>query len=184
MISILYDVKKYRKAIENMVTEGMVVIEIGPHTGESTSHYVKKASRTVAIDVSEQSRKAFNKLSESNPNLIFIKGDARRFETVKEALKHTRKCDVLAVDLGGGRFPDTVFKVWAVWSGVFKPKNSIIRNRGLAEFIQRAKVEDESLKKDFSDNGWMSEWGRSVPSKLKDQLGEFSLWIDLEQRKY
>jgi hypothetical protein len=184
MISILYDVKKYRKALDNTVKEGMVVIEIGPHTGESTAMYVKKTSLTVAIDVSEQSRKAFNKLSENNPNLVFIKGDARRFETVKEALKHTKKCDVLAVDLGGGRFPDTVYKVWAVWSGVLKPKHSIIRNRGLAEFIQRAKVEDESLIKDFPDNGWMSEWGRSVPSKLKDQLGEFNIWIDLEQRKY
>jgi hypothetical protein len=183
MISILYDVKKYRKFIEDAVAEDMVVVEIGPHTGESTARYVKKTSLTVAIDISEQSHKAIKKLSESNPNLVFIKGDARRFETVKEALKHIKKCDVLAVDMGGGRFPDTVFKVWAVWSGVLKPKHSIIRNRGLAEFVQKAKVEDESLIKDFSDSGWMSEWGRSVPSKLRDQLEEFNIWIDLEQRK-
>jgi hypothetical protein len=99
---------------------------------------------------------------------------------MKDVVQLTRSCDVLAVDLGGGRFPDTVFKVWAAWSGVLKPRDSVIRNRGLAEFLQRAKIADDSLKMEFSDGGWMSVWGRATPSKLKDQLGEFGFWIKVD----
>lgn len=181
MISIVYDVKKYRKCLQDLVDD-CTVIEIGPHIGKSTKGYVGKSRLVVAVDIGRQAESVFEKLCNENKNLFFVRGDARRFETVQEVLDITRRCDVLAVDLGGGRFPDTVFKVWAVWSGVFKPKHSVIRNRGLAEFIQRAKVCDDSLVKDFPDNGWLAEWGRTVPSKLRDQLGEFSNWIDLTRR--
>lgn len=182
MISIVYDVKKYRRCLQKYAADGFVVIEVGPHTGESTKGYLKKSKQAVAIDIGKQSEQVFDKLCRENKNLVFVRGDVRKFETVLEVLKHVRRCDVLAIDMGGGRFPDTVFKVWAVWSGVFKPKHSVIRNRGLAEFVQRAQVVDDSLIKDFSDNGWMAQWGRTVPSKLRDQLGEFSNWIDLTQR--
>ena len=178
MIAIAYEVKRYRELLKEYVASGFVVIEIGPHIGESTKGYLDNASLAVAVDKGLQAENALKRLGEKNKNLVFVRGDARSFETVKKVLQLTGRCDVLAVDLGGGRFPDTVFKVWAIWSGVFKPRHSVIRNRGLAEFIQRAKLEDESLNREFSDNGWMSVWGRKAPSKLKEQLDEFSLWTD------
>ena len=180
MISIVYDSKRYRTLLRDTVKDGSTVIEIGPHVGRSTSAYVEKTKRTIAVDLGLQSEKAFRKLCERHSNLVFLRADARKFETVKEALKHASSCDYLLLDMGGGRFPDTVFKVWAVWSGVFRPKHSVIRNRGLAEFVQRAKIIDDSLIRDFSDDGWMSVWGRTVPSKLKDQLEEFGLYIKLK----
>lgn len=180
MISIVYDVKKYRELLAKTVKDGGVVIEIGPHVGKSTLAYVERAKKAVAVDVGEQSVAAFERLGKKYPQLRFVHGDARSFATMKEVVKLTERCDVLAVDLGGGRFPDTVFKVWAAWSGVFKPADSVIRNRGLAEFLQRAKIEDDSLKREFSDDGWLSVWGRATPSKLKDQLGEFGFWIKVD----
>jgi hypothetical protein len=180
MISIVYDVKKYRGLLAKTVKEGDVVIEIGPHVGKSTLAYVERAKKAVAVDVGEQSAAAFERLGKTYPQMSFVSGDARSFSSMKDVMKLTRECDVLAVDLGGGRFPDTVFKVWAAWSGVFKPRDSVIRNRGLAEFLQRARIEDDSLKREFLDCGWLSVWGRATPSKLKDQLGEFGFWVKVD----
>ena len=179
MIEIVYEVEEYRSLLGKHVNKGDTVIEIGPHIGKSTTPYIENASLAVAVDIAKQSDDIFMGLTEKYPQLKFVWGDARKFETIEKVLEHTLKCDVLAVDLGGGRFPDTVFKVWAVWSGIFKPKHSIIRNRGLAEFVQRAKVADSSIIHDFGNDGWMSEWGRSVPYKLRKQLEEFTFWIDL-----
>ena len=181
MISIVYDVHKYRKLLCDRISEGDTVIELGPHIGKSTRTYLEKTKLTVAVDKSEQSHDKFRKIKAEykHTDLRFVLGDVRSFDTVKAVMKITRNCDLLAVDMGGGRFPDTVFKVWAVWSGIFKPGNSIIRNRGLAEFIQKANIGDNSIKREFSDNGWLSEWGRSIPYKLKKQLDEFEFWVDV-----
>ena len=178
MIAILYVAGRYRDFLDETVPPGSVVIEIGPHVGKSTQRFVERTSRTIAVDIGEQAEKSMEKLSEKHPNLVFIRGDARSFDTVRKVMSITDRCDVLAVDLGGGRYPDTVYKVWAIWSGVFRPKDSVIRNRGLAEFVQTAQVLDDSLKRNFPDEGWMSVWGRTVPSKLKGQLDEFGYWVE------
>ncbi len=182
MISLVYDVKKYRELLEKTVRKNQVVIEIGPHVGKSTERYFKKTKLTVVVDKAEQTKNSFEKLLRENENLKFVQGDVRGFETIKKVLKLTKTCDVLAVDMGGGRYPDTVFKVWATWSGVFKPKHSVIRNNGLAEFVQRAKIDDEKIMRKFGDDGWLSTWGRATPYKLKKQLDEFSHWVNINEK--
>jgi hypothetical protein len=178
MISVVYKSRLYRELLDKSVKDGDIVIEIGPHIGSATERYCSRAGLTVAIDKGAQSEDAFQKMQKKNANLFFFRDDARSFDAVKRVLEKTQRCDVLAVDMGGGRFADTVFKVWAVWSGVFRPKHSIIRNRSIAEFVQKAKIEDPALLMDFPNDGWLSTWGRTVPSRLKDQLGEFSFWVD------
>jgi len=177
MISLAYEVKEYRKLLEKRIEDDDIVIEIGPHVGRSTERYAEKTKLGILVDKSAQSREGLKNLLKKFPQLRYIQGDARKFETVKEVLSLTKGCDFLAVDMGGGRYPDTVFKVWAVWSGVFKPKNSIIRNRGLAEFVQKLKIDDNTLKREFTDSGWLSEWGRKTPYALKKQLDEFKFWV-------
>lgn len=179
MISLVYDVKIYRKILEERVNEGSIVIEIGPHVGKSTSCYEKKVKLGILVDKSLESKKGLQQLLKKNKNLKFVMGDARSFKTVKKVMKLTKSCDFLALDVGGGRYPDTVFKIWAIWSGVFKPRDSVIRNRGLAEFVQKLKIEDNSLKRKFKDDGWLSEYGRAIPSELKKQLDEFKFWVDI-----
>jgi hypothetical protein len=178
MISVVYKSRLYRELLDKTVKQGDVVIEIGPHVGSATKRYCARAGLTVAIDKGAQSEEAFQKMQEKNANLFFFRDDARSFDAVQRVLEKTQRCDVLAVDMGGGRFADTVFKVWAVWSGVFRPRHSIIRNRSIAEFVQKAKVGDPTVIMDFPDDGWLSTWGRTVPTRLKDQLGEFSFWVD------
>ncbi len=182
MIRIAYKKERYRKLLADMVNEGDTVIEVGPHLGDSTKGYVKKAGRVFTVDKSPQAREAMCELAGEYPNLVFVEGDVRSFETVEALMKETRECDLLAVDMGGGRYPDTVFKVWATFSGVFEPRKSLIRNRGLAEFVQRAEVADKSVVRDFPVNGWLSEYGRGMPYKLKKQLDEFRFWVDLTER--
>jgi len=179
MISILYDVNYYRKFLNEQVNKGDVVVELGPHLGESTKMYVGKTKLTVAVDKSLQTENAFKGILPEFPSLRLVKGDVREFETIKRVMNLTKRCDILAVDMGGGRYPDTVFKVWATWAGIFKPKQSVIRNRGLAEFIQRARIHDSSILKKFSDDGWLAEWGRATPYTLKKQLEEFRFWVEL-----
>lgn len=182
MISITYNVNCYRELLNNTIKENDTVIEIGPHTGKYMKNYINRTCLTVAVDKAEQSENSIKNLKTKNKfkNLKFIRGDVRSFETVKKVLDEVKKCDVLCVDMGGGRYPDTVFKVWAVWSGIFKPRDSIIRNRGLGEFIQRAKVKDISITRKFDDSGWMETYGRSIPYKLKKQMDEFEFWVDVE----
>src|SRR3989338_4787023 len=182
MISIVYNAEKYRELLRKHVQKGDTVIEIGPHSGKSTLSYVSKSGLTIAIDIATQSKIAFKNILKENKNLIFIRGDARSFDTVKKVMEITKNCDLLAVDIGGGRYPDTVFKVWSVWSGIFKPKNSIVRNRGLGEFIKRAILKDEYFNVKFQDSGWLSEWGREIPSTLRKQLEEFKFWIDIKHQ--
>lgn len=174
MISIVYDQKRYHKLLSSVVCEKDTVIEIGPHLGESTRVISDKAKRVIAIDKAEQASEAFKKCPE---NVAFVMGDVRFFETVDRVRKLADCCDVLAIDMGGGRFPDTVFKVWAVWSGVFKPRHSIIRNRGLGEFLARATANDPTIGSDFEDSGWLSQFGRKTPMQLKEGLKELSIWL-------
>ncbi len=168
MISIVYDQKRYHEILSDIVTSDDVVIEIGPHLGESTKA-LKVAKKVIAVDKADQSEAAFKETPE---NVTFVKGDVRFFKTVDEVLKLVSECDILAIDMGGGRFPDTVFKVWAIWSGVFKPKHSIIRNFGLGEFLNRAKIDDSTLENNSAESGWLSQSGRKTPKQLKEGLDE------------
>jgi len=182
MIKIAYKKERYRELLADMVDEGDTVIELGPHTGESTRGYVDKAALVYAVDKSPQAREVMGGLCASYVNLRFVEGDVRSFDTIEKLLSHVRKCDLLAVDIGGGRYPDTVFKVWATFSGVFEPSKSLIRNRGLAEFIQKAEVADKSVLGVYPDDGWLSEYGRGMPYKLRKQLDEFRYWVDITQK--
>jgi len=183
MISVAYEVGRYRRLLAETVGNGDTVVEIGPHRASSTDLYVGKAGKAVLVDKGADAAGALREYADRHRNVIFICGDARSFDTVALALQHAESCDVLAVDLGGGRYPDTVFKVWAIWSGVFKPRDSVIRCRGLAEFLRRAQVRDDTLPETFKDNGWLSEYGRAVPSKLKEQLDEFKNWVDVDKQQ-
>ncbi len=175
MILLVYDAKLYRKAFADVIKPGDTVIEIGPHVGTSTRVIAKYAKKVIAVDKAEQAEKAFK--DSKIQNVTFIRGDVRFFETIDKVLKLTGSCDVLAVDMGGGRFPDTLFKVWCVWSGVFKPRDSILRNNGLAEFIRRTRIIDPSLESDFPDSGWLSQTGRKTPEQMKEGLKELKNWI-------
>jgi hypothetical protein len=181
VITVVYDVKAYRSLLSKTVREGDVVVEIGPHVGRSTDAYVGRARLAVLVDKGKDCAGALEEYAGARGNVEFVCGDARGFDTLSLVLKHAPSCDLLAVDLGGGRFPDTVFKVWGTWSGVLKPRDSVIRCRGLAEFLGRAKVADDTLPTKFRDAGWLAEYGRGLPSRMREQLAEFGHWVDLKE---
>ncbi|MFH1787769.1 MAG: SAM-dependent methyltransferase [Candidatus Altiarchaeota archaeon] len=181
MIRLVYDVGRYRSVLADSVREGDVVVEIGPHVGKSTADYVEKAGKVVLVDKGSDCAGALDDFAGEHGNVVFVCGDVRGFDAMKLVLNHVDSCDVLAVDMGGGRHADTVFKVWATWSGVFKPRDSVIRNRELAEFIQRVDLDDDSVVCRFDDAGWLAKWGRKTPFKLKKQLEEFKYWIDINE---
>jgi len=181
MIRVVYDVKAYRQLLKDTVQEGDVVVEIGPHVGRSTDAYISKAGKAVLVDKGADCAGALKEYAERHGNAVFVCGDARGFDTLSLVLQHAPRCDVLAVDLGGGRFPDTVFKVWGSWSGVLKPRDSIVRCRGIAEFLRRAQVADDTIPAEFKDAGWLADYGRATPTRMKEQLSEFSHWVDIDR---
>lgn len=184
MIAIAYEVKRYRRLLSETVRDGDTVVEIGPHIGKSTDGYVLKAAKAVLVDKGRDCAKALAGYAERHANVEFVCGDARGFSALTLAVKHAPRCDVLAVDLGGGRYPDTVFKVWGTWSGTLKPRDSVIRCRGLAEFIARGKVEDDTVETAYPDSGWLADYGRATPTKMKTQLEEFGHWVDIDKPDY
>ena len=165
MIKLSYDVKKYRQDILNLVNEDDTVIELGCHVG-GTTKLIPNTCNIIAIDNSPEAPSKMEKLSYVN----FINEDVRLHDTLSKVYQVTQSCDILAIDLGGGYHPDTVFKVFYIWSSTFKPTHTIIRNRGLLEFFNSAKGSDEDFTSKY---GYLESYHDSgIPPQIK----EFDLW--------
>lgn len=174
MIKIVYDIKVYRQVLRNIIKKDDVVVELGCHVGNSTRIIgdLSPDGAVISLDNSPESVDAMKSVSNTYPSVEFIKADVRLHETLEEValkIKDIGRCDVLSVDLGGGYHPDTTFKVFFIWSSTLKPRDTIIRNRGLLDFIHSAST-DELLK---SEMGWLESSGNDgIPPRLK----EFKLW--------
>ena len=169
MIKLSYDVEKYRSQILEVTENGDSVIELGCHVGKTTRFILDNLDvNIIALDNSPESVEEMAKISQNN--VEFIPGDVRRHEIISETFKIIQKCDVLAIDLGGGYHPDTVFKVFYIWSSTFKPKHTVIRNRGVLEFVNSCRCSDESYS---STQGFLESYNDSgIPPQIK----EFELW--------
>ncbi len=164
MIKLCYDVEKYRQNLLDLVESGDTVIELGCHVG-GTTRLFPEDSNVIAIDNSPE---AIDEMAKLDVN--FISGDVRLHEVIAEVFKISQSCDVLAIDLGGGYHPDTVFKVFYIWSSTFKPKHTVIRNRGILEFYNSALGSGEEI---ISDEGYLETYHDSgIPPLIK----EFDLW--------
>jgi len=171
MIKVVYDIKVYREALENVIRTDDVVVELGCHVGNSTKILAELASngKIIALDNSPEAAKSMAEIENEYNNVKFIKADVRLHETLEDIIKIIGSCDLLSVDLGGGYHPDTTFKVFFIWSSSLKPRETIIRNRGLLDFIHSAQAEE----KIESRYGWLESSARDgVPPRLK----ELKLW--------
>ncbi|MEA4957501.1 hypothetical protein SDC9_08612 [bioreactor metagenome] len=171
MILISYDIKIYRKQLEEVLKENDIVIELGCHIGNTSQMIAKniKKGKLVALDNSPESIPKMDILSKKYENLEFISGDVRLHDTIEKVSKKLDKCDVLSVDLGGGYHPDTTFKVYFIWASLLKPKVTLIRNRGLIDFVRSSQTEEIFE----SSEGWLESCGsEGIPPQIK----EFKLW--------
>ncbi|HHT18907.1 MAG: SAM-dependent methyltransferase [Euryarchaeota archaeon] len=175
MIKIVYDIKVYREGLRDIVKEDDVVVELGCHVGNSTRIISQMApyGRIISLDKSSQSEEKMQELTKEEGSLIeFIKGDVRLHEVLEEVAEKVNKiggCDVLSIDLGGGYHPDTAFKVFFIWSSTLKPRETIIRNRGLLDFIHSS-TSSEIINSNY---GWLESCGDDgIPTRLK----ELKLW--------
>jgi hypothetical protein len=175
MINVAYDIKVYRQVLKDIIKEDDVVVELGCHVGNSTRIISQLAPRgkIIALDKGSESKEKLDQLDkEVETPIEFINADVRLHETLEEVAKKVSSiggCDVLSVDLGGGYHPDTTFKVFYIWSSTLKPRETIIRNRGLLDFIHSAKG-SETIN---SSEGWLESCkDDGVPPNLK----ELKLW--------
>jgi hypothetical protein len=175
MINVVYDIKVYRQILKDIIREDDVVVELGCHVGNSTRIISQLApeGKIIALDKGTESKEKLEQLNrEVKTPIEFIQSDVRLHETLEEVAKKVSKlggCDVLSVDLGGGYHPDTTFKVFFIWSSTLKPRNTIIRNRGLLDFIHSSSS-SEVIR---SENGWLESCGDDgIPPRLK----ELKLW--------
>lgn len=165
MIKLSYDVGNYREILLDLINSDDTVIELGCHIGGTTKLICKNAD-VIAVDNSPE---AISKMEELE-DIIFISGDVRRHEVLAEVFEITQSCDVLAIDLGGGYHPDTVFKVFYIWSSTFKPTHTVIRNRGLLEFVKSVETSDEEY---VTKTGFLDSYNDSgIPPLIK----EFDFW--------
>ena len=165
MIRLSYDIKNYRRDLSNLVKSGDTVIELGCHVGGTTKLFSRNCN-VIAVDNSPEAIEEMAKLE----HVRFIPGDVRLHEVLAEAFKITQTCDVLAIDLGGGYHPDTVFKVFYIWSSTFKPVHTVIRNRGLLEFFNSARSSEDEI---LCSEGYLESYHDSgIPPLIK----EFDLW--------
>ena len=171
MIKLSYDVNDYRKQISDLINDGDCVIELGCHTGNTSKVILEKNVTLIALDNTPEASSEMSKL-----DLTFINADVRLHETLSEVFKLTQKCDILAIDLGGGYHPDTVFKVFYIWSSTFKPTHTIIRNRGLVEFHNSV----AEVKGDYrSEEGFLDSY---KDSGIPPQIKEFDLWTPMPKK--
>ncbi|EFC92812.1 hypothetical protein METSMIF1_03428 [Methanobrevibacter smithii DSM 2374] len=179
MINISYDIKEYRKQLFDIANDGNVIVELGCHVGNTTKLILDKFDNVsiIAVDNSPEAIDKMEKLADEYSNLTFISGDVRRHEILLKAFRLAQKCDVLSVDLGGGYHPDTVFKVFYIWSSTFKPFHSIIRNKGLVDFCNSASVSCEDFK---SQEGHLESY---IDEGIPPQIKEFELWTPSLRKK-
>ena len=161
MIKLSYDIKNYRKDILEILNPDDTVIELGCHLG-GTTQLISSRCNVVAVDNSPEAVDTMKMLE----NVRFVSGDVRKHDVLAEVFKITQSCDILAIDLGGGYHPDTVFKVFYIWSSTFKPKHTLIRNRGLLEFLNTAVGSDEDYS---SQHGYLDSYHDSgIPPLIKE----------------
>ncbi|WP_295722634.1 class I SAM-dependent methyltransferase [uncultured Methanobrevibacter sp.] len=173
MIKLNYNMKLYRESLKNMIKPTDTFIELGCHIGKSSKIIADLLTEgsLIAIDNSPEAVEKMEKLKVEYSNIKFISGDVRSHNIIEEVYKCTNSCDFLSVDLGGGYHPDTVFKVYYIWSSTFKPRDTIIRNKGLIDFVNTSKLEEEFI----SENGYLDSYGdEGIPPQIK----EFALWTD------
>ncbi len=171
MIKIVYDINIYREALNEIIKDDDVVVELGCHIGNSTRiiSQLTPKGMVIALDKSPESPERLKSLMDDQGNIEFLNKDVRLHTTLEDVLKKINSCDVLSIDLGGGYHPDTTFKVFLIWSSTLKPRDTIIRNRGLLDFVQSSFFE-EVIK---SEEGWLESSGSDgIPSRLK----ELKLW--------
>lgn len=165
MIKLSYDIENYRRDLLDLVKSGDTVVELGCHVG-GTTKLLPSGCNVIAIDNSPEAVEEMEKLE----GVKFISGDVRLHDVLAETFKIIQSCDVLAIDLGGGYHPDTVFKVFYIWSSTFKPTHTVIRNRGLLEFFNSVKCSGEEI---VSHEGYLETYHDSgIPPLIK----EFELW--------
>ncbi|MCD7781561.1 MAG: class I SAM-dependent methyltransferase [Methanosphaera sp.] len=163
MIHISYDRRKYQ---EDMIEHiGLLdnVVELGAHVGTSTKIISRlcQDGEVFAFDNSPESRDAFRKLRIDYPNITFRNMDVRDKELLYDFADTCGDISVLCIDLGGGYHPDTVFKVFFLWSSILKPETCLIRNRGLLDFINTA-LPSENIS---STEGYLSSSANSIIPK-------------------
>lgn len=165
MIKLSYSVKNYRSDILELISCDDTVIELGCHVGKTTQLFPETCN-IIAVDNSPEAPAEMARLE----HVKFINADVRRHEVLKEVFRQTQSCDILAIDLGGGYHPDTVFKVFYIWSSTFKPTHTVIRNRGILEFFNSAQTAE---KNPISSQGYLDSYHDSgIPPLIK----EFDLW--------
>ena len=173
MIHLSYDRRKYQEDMIDNIQLLDNVVEIGCHIGTSTKiiSRLNQDGTVYAFDNSPESTKAMNNLGIEYPNIQFFNADVRNEDVLYTFAAEHDKIDVLCIDLGGGYHPDTVFKVFFIWSSVLKPRVSLIRNRGLVDFINSTTTNEEIR----SETGYLSSSAENiVPSDLK----ELKIWSD------
>ena len=147
------------------------VVEIGCHIGASTKiiSRLNQDGHVYAFDNSPESTDAMNNLGLDYRNITFFNADVRDENVLNEFMQEHDDIDVLCIDLGGGYHPDTVFKVFFIWSSLLRPRVTLIRNRGLCDFINSS----STIENIQSNEGYLeSSYKEILPSSLK----ELQLW--------
>ena len=189
--------KVYRRHLDEVVRENDVVVELGAHVGKSSSVILDRLSNEspyknpikplddsldlsngylISLDNSPEANEPMEKIAENYENFTFINDDVRLHDCLEKVARMIDKCDVLSIDLGGGYHPDTAFKVYYIWASTLKPRDTLIRNRGLVDFVNSSKT-DEDIS---SDEGWLESChSQGMPPQIK----EFKLWTDKLDKK-
>lgn len=192
-IKLSYNMKVYREQIHNILKDDDIVVELGCHVGKSTEviSNIAKNGHIIAIDNSPEAISIMEEFSNNHENVEFISGDVRLHDVLEKVTKRlidlnkdldsqnissNSLCDVLSIDLGGGYHPDTVFKVFYIWSSTLKPRVTLIRNKGLIDFVNSI----EFSEKIESEEGYLESYeNQGIPPQIK----EFGLWTDSLKNK-
>ena len=171
MIHISYKRSQYQEDMIKNIKITDNVVEIGCHVGVSTRIISRlcQDGTVYAFDNSPESIEAMNNLKIQYPNIEYVNADVREKDVLNNFLEKGEKVDVLCVDLGGGYHPDTVFKVFFIWSSILQPRVSLIRNKGLIDFISSTKT-NENIK---SRKGYLES---SAANIRPENLEELKIW--------
>lgn len=162
MIRISYKRSDYQQDMIDNIKLLDNVVELGCHIGTSTQIISRlcQDGTVYAYDNSPESSHAMQTLQIEHKNILFKKADVREKEVIYKQAE-IEDIDVLCIDLGGGYHPDTVFKVFFMWSSILRPRITLIRNLGLMDFVNSATSDDNT----HSINGYLSTSADAITPK-------------------
>ena len=141
-VIITRNVKEYRRAALNIISENERVLEIGCGFGKTIEKIAKIKCRILGVDKSMEAIEYAKSRLMANDNVSVALVDAMDIKSLLKVVREhlNGKVDVVLIDIGGVEDPGKVLNLTRRCIKALKPKAVIVKNELLYDFISMCEL--------------------------------------------